>query len=106
MNAMLHSIVAALCERSGSPRPPAGPSPTASRSRSPLAAWEFVDGPLRDNPRRAGHALAAPFEGYWSARRGTYRVRYRIDEDERVVIVLDIAPRADAYDPGRAPTNG
>jgi hypothetical protein len=28
-------------------------------------------------------------------------VRCRIDEDKHAVIVLDIAPRADAYDPGR-----
>jgi mRNA interferase RelE/StbE len=67
-----------------------------------LAAWAFVDGPLRDNLRRVGHALRAPFEGDWSARRGTYRVRCRIDEDKHAVIVLDIVPRADAYDPGRA----
>jgi mRNA interferase RelE/StbE len=84
----------------------APPARRALADRLPLkvamAAWEFIDGPLRDNPRRVGHALGAPFEGYWSARRGTYRVRYRIDEDERVVVVLDVAPRADAYDPGRA----
>jgi mRNA interferase RelE/StbE len=67
-----------------------------------MAAWSFVDGPLRDNPQRVGHALRAPFEGDWSARRGTYCVRYRIDEDKHAVIVLDIVPRADAYDPGRA----
>jgi mRNA-degrading endonuclease RelE of RelBE toxin-antitoxin system len=46
--------------------------------------------------------LRAPFEGHWSAGRGTYRVCYRIDEDEHAVIVLDIALRAGAYDPGRA----
>jgi mRNA interferase RelE/StbE len=44
----------------------------------------------------------APFEGHWSGRRGTYRVRYRIDEDKHMVIVLDVVPRADAYQPGRA----
>jgi mRNA interferase RelE/StbE len=67
-----------------------------------LAAWEFIDGPLRDNPQRVGHALRAPFEGHWAARRGSYRVRYRIDEGKHTVIVLDIQGRADAYDPGRA----
>jgi mRNA interferase RelE/StbE len=66
-----------------------------------MAAWEFLDGPLRDNPRRVGHPLRAPFAGYWSARRGTYRVRYRIDEERRLVLVLDIAGRGDAYDPTR-----
>ncbi len=68
-----------------------------------FAAWEFVDGPLRANPRRVvGHPLRAPFAGCWSARRGTYRVRYRIDEGRHMVIVLDIIGRADAYHPGRA----
>ena len=66
-----------------------------------MAAWEFLDGPLRDNPRRVGHPLRAPIAGYWSARRGTYRIRYRIDEERRLVLVLDIAGRGDAYDPTR-----
>jgi mRNA interferase RelE/StbE len=66
-----------------------------------LAAWEFLDGPLRDNPQRVGHPLRAPLAGYWSARRGTYRIRYRIDEERRLVLVLDIAGRGDAYDPTR-----
>jgi mRNA interferase RelE/StbE len=72
------------------------------RLKIAMAAWAFVDGPLRDNPNRVGHALRAPFEGHGSARRGTYRVRYRIDEGKHTVIVLDVVPRADAYDPGRA----
>lgn len=84
----------------------APPARRALAERLPLkiamAAGAFVDGPLRDDPHRVGHALRAPFEGHWSARRGTYRVRYRIDEDKHAVIVLDIVPRAGAYDPGRA----
>ncbi len=67
-----------------------------------FAAWEFVDGSLRENPQRVGHPLRAPFAGRWSARRGTYRVRYRIDEERHAVIVLDIIGRAAAYHPGRA----
>ena len=66
-----------------------------------LAAWEFLDGPLRDSPQRVGHPLRAPLAGYWSARRGTYRIRYRIDEERRLVLVLEIAGRGDAYDPTR-----
>ncbi len=61
------------------------------------AAWELIDGPLRDNPHRLGKLLRAPFAGHWVARRSSYRVRYRIDEDRQVVIVLDIRGRADAY---------
>lgn len=62
-----------------------------------FAAWEFVSGPLAEAPTRVGTPLRAPFEGLWRARRGEYRVRYRIDEDNRHVIVLDIDHRRDAY---------
>ena len=61
------------------------------------AAWELIDGPLRDNAHRPGKPLRAPFAGHWVARRSSYRVRYRIDEDRHVVIVLDVRGRADAY---------
>lgn len=67
-----------------------------------FAAWELIDGPLRDNPQRMGHLLNAPFQGCWSARRGTYRIRYEIDEEKLVVNVLDIAARGDIYYSGRA----
>jgi len=67
-----------------------------------FAAWEFITGPLRDNPRRVGKPLLAPFHGDWSARRGHYRVRYRIDDDKRAITVVDIAGRTDVYHPGRA----
>ena len=66
-----------------------------------FAAWEFITGPLRDNPRRVGKPLLAPFQGDWSARRGHYRVRYRIDDDKSVITVVDIADRTDVYHPGR-----
>ena len=62
-----------------------------------FAAWEFIDGPLRQRPRVVGAPLRAPFEGVWRARRGEYRVRYRIDEEKRVVLVLDVDHRRDAY---------
>lgn len=61
------------------------------------AAWELIDGLLRDNPQRLGKPLRAPFAGQWVARRSSYRIRYRIDNDRRVVTVLDIRGRADAY---------
>lgn len=61
------------------------------------AAWELIDGPLREDPHRVGKALRAPFAGHWVARRSSYRVRYRIDEDRQVVTILDIRGRGDAY---------
>lgn len=61
------------------------------------ACVEFLFGPLGENPLRVGAALRAPFVGQWRARRGEYRVRYRIDEAKHVVYVLDIDHRRDAY---------
>jgi mRNA interferase RelE/StbE len=65
------------------------------------AAYEFVVGPLLDNPHRAGKQLRPPLDDRHSARRGTYRVIYRIDEDIRTVTVVDVAHRRDVYRPGR-----
>jgi mRNA-degrading endonuclease RelE of RelBE toxin-antitoxin system len=44
-----------------------------------------------------GAPLRKPFEGQWRARRGTYRIRYRIDETTRTNYVLDVEHRPDAY---------
>lgn len=63
------------------------------------AAWELINGALRDNPQRLGKPLRAPYAGHWVARRSSYRIRYRIDDDRGVITVLDIRPRADAYRP-------
>ncbi|WP_026256773.1 type II toxin-antitoxin system RelE family toxin [Actinopolymorpha alba] len=64
-----------------------------------MAAWELINGALRDEPQRIGKRLRAPLAGYWVARRSTYRIRYRIDDDSRTIIVMDIQHRADAYRP-------
>lgn len=61
------------------------------------AVLEFLDGPLADNPLRVGKPLAAPFSGCLGARRGTYRVIYRVDLDHRTVQVLDIDHRSTVY---------
>jgi mRNA interferase RelE/StbE len=62
-----------------------------------FAAHEFIVGALLDNPQRLGKRLQAPLDDRHSARRGTYRVIYRIDVQERTVTVLDISHRRDAY---------
>lgn len=64
---------------------------------SAFAAWEFISGPLARQPRIVGVPLRAPFEGLWCARRGEYRVRYRIDDENVRLIVLDVDHRRDAY---------
>jgi mRNA-degrading endonuclease RelE of RelBE toxin-antitoxin system len=76
---------------------------TATRQIANLpasAAWachEFISGALVANPHRVGAPLHAPFEGQWRARRGEYRIRYTIDDEERVVTVVDASHRRDAY---------
>jgi len=67
-----------------------------------FAVYEFLSGPLAANPHRVGAPLRGQYEGQWRAKRGEYRVRYRIDEKDQIVYVLDIEHRRDAYYPGRA----
>ena len=62
-----------------------------------FAAHEFIVGPLLDNPHRVGKQLRAPLSDRHSARRGTYRVVYRIDGERPRVEVLGVFSRADAY---------
>ena len=64
-----------------------------------VAVIDFVTTVLLDNPHRVGKPLRADLNGIWSARRGTYRVLYRIREDDREVVVLRIDHRRDAYRP-------
>ncbi|HVT70708.1 MAG TPA: type II toxin-antitoxin system RelE/ParE family toxin [Trebonia sp.] len=61
------------------------------------AVTEFLAGALLDNPHRVGNPLTRELGGYHSARRGAYRVVYRIDDAERVVHVVRIDHRADVY---------
>lgn len=75
-------------------------TPTAKRALQRLpekvatAAIEFIYGPLASNPQRVGKALRFDLEGLHSARRGDYRVIYRIDEH---VTIIAIDHRADVY---------
>lgn len=97
-------------------RPGAGPSladpapytialsPAARRAlehRLPLAvaeaAWALIVGAIAADPHRLGKPLGPPLAGLFSARRGVYRVLYRIDEESRVVRVERIERRADVY---------
>jgi mRNA interferase RelE/StbE len=62
------------------------------------AVLEFCDAGLASsNPHRVGKPLFGPLAGCHGARRGTYRIVYRIDEGNRVVHVLDIDHRSDVY---------
>lgn len=61
------------------------------------AVLEFIYGSLSENPHRVGKPLILGLQGLSSARRGAYRVIYRIDDDHHLVEVLAIEHRADAY---------
>jgi mRNA interferase RelE/StbE len=58
------------------------------------AAYEFITGPLLANPHRIGKRLLPPMDDRYSARRGIYRVIYRIDDKARMVTVVDVAHRS------------
>lgn len=61
------------------------------------AVLEFVPGALLENPHRVGKQLRGDLAGIHSARRGTYRVLYRINEADGEVIVLRVEHRREAY---------
>ena len=61
------------------------------------AVIEFMTTALVAEPRRVGKPLRSELEGIWSARRGTYRILYRVSPDPQEVIVLRIEHRRDAY---------
>jgi len=65
--------------------------------KAAAAAVEFCFGPLANNPRRVGKPLTRELTGQNVARRGEYRVIYRVDDNGGVVHVLRIEHRRDIY---------
>jgi mRNA interferase RelE/StbE len=63
------------------------------------AAYAFIMGPLAENPQRVGHPLNAPFQGQYTAYRASYRITYRILEDQVLVEIVRVAHRSDLYRP-------
>lgn len=61
------------------------------------AVVEFITGPLLENPLRVGKPLSLELAGYRAARRGAYRVIYRVDETQHIVLVARIDHRSDVY---------
>ena len=61
------------------------------------AAYELITGPLLDDPHRVGKPLDPPMAPAWTARRGTYRILYLVDDSHRIVEVTAIRHRSDAY---------
>ncbi len=77
-------------------------TPTAKRAlvrlpeKAGAAVVEFVYGALAENPRRVGKPLRFELEGLHSARRGDFRIIYRVGGP---VTIIAIEHRADVYRP-------
>jgi mRNA interferase RelE/StbE len=78
-------------------------SPTAARDTERIpprivpAIVEFVYGDLAKSPKRVGKPLARELSGIFSARRGSYRVLYDVDDENQMVSILRVDHRADIY---------
>ena len=79
----------------------AGPAARAIGEELPesvaAAVIDFITGSLLDNPQRVGRELRNELAGIHSARRGTFRILYRINEKQREVTVLRVDRRRDVY---------
>lgn len=62
-----------------------------------VAVVDFLTSALVEAPHRVGKPLRRELEGIWSARRGTYRILYRMHQQPKEVVVLRIEHRRDAY---------
>ncbi len=83
-------------------------APTARRALAdelPLhivdAVLALLDGDLAAEPHRVGRPLRPPLDGTRTARRGTYRIAYEIDDNAHTVLVTAIEARADTHRPHR-----
>ena len=63
------------------------------------AVIDFLTTTLIRQPRGVGKPLRGELSGIWAARRGTYCVLYRLNEDRREVIIVRVDHRRDAYRP-------
>jgi mRNA-degrading endonuclease RelE of RelBE toxin-antitoxin system len=61
------------------------------------AVIALITGDLLQVPQRVGKPLRRELEGMWVARRGTFRVGYRIDDEHHEVVVLRIDHRRHVY---------
>ncbi|MFN0091268.1 MAG: type II toxin-antitoxin system RelE family toxin [Acidimicrobiales bacterium] len=82
----------------------AGPAARAIAERLPqavaAAVIDLITGPLLTDQKLVGKQLRHELAGISSARRWTFRVLYRIDDERREVVVLRIDHRRDVYRSG------
>lgn len=80
-------------------------SPAAVRALDRLvhkvatAVVEFITATLPTNPRRLSKPLRHELSGWHVARRGDYRVTFRMLDDDQVLLIGRIEHRAHAYRP-------
>jgi mRNA interferase RelE/StbE len=78
-------------------------SPSASRALDRLphkiaaAIVEFITTTLPNDPHRLSKPLRFELAGWQVARRGDYRVTFRLLEDDRVLYIGRVEHRAHAY---------
>jgi mRNA interferase RelE/StbE len=61
------------------------------------AAFEFITGPLRENPYRVGAALDPPLAPALKAKRADYRVIYLVDDGSWTIEIVTVQHRSDVY---------
>ncbi len=61
------------------------------------ACLAFIFGPLAEQPYRLGGALRGKLTGLRSARRGSYRIVYRVDDELGRLDIVHIDHRGDVY---------
>ncbi|HUP69388.1 MAG TPA: type II toxin-antitoxin system RelE/ParE family toxin [Acidimicrobiales bacterium] len=61
------------------------------------AVIDLVYGALAIDPTRVGHRLRFELEGHYSARRGGWRLIYRVDEKKQLVHIERVGHRSDIY---------
>ncbi len=67
--------------------------------KNAAAIVEFITGALPADPRRLSKPLRYELEGWRTARRGDYRVTFRLDEQVHTLVVGRIEHRRDVYRP-------
>jgi mRNA interferase RelE/StbE len=65
--------------------------------RYAAAILEFLYVTLPSNPARLGKPLRRELDGLYGARRGDYRVIYRVLDDSQSVLVIRVDHRAHIY---------
>ena len=61
------------------------------------AIVEFITGPLPSNPQRLSKPLRYDLEGWHTARRGDYRVTFRMDDDKQQLVIGRVEHRGTVY---------